>query len=182
AVLHHHQPAAHVVYDGKVVTDHQKGELPVATDLFEQVEHLGLDRGIKRGGRLVQGQDRRLQDQRTGDGDALPLAARKLVRITEPEAGTQPHLVQRTPYALFAVGNAMDGKMLLQQPVHRLTRMQGAIGILEHSLRLAVDGLVASAFDLLAIDRSGYARAGSEARKAPQKGGLASAAFRTEPE
>src|SRR5690606_28795027 len=149
---------------------------------FEQVEHLGLDRGIKRGGRLVQEQDRGLQDQRTGDGDALPLAAGKLVRITEPEAGTQRYLVQRTPYAIFAVGNAMDGKRLLQQPVHRLARMQGAIGILEHHLHLPVEGLVASASELLAIDRYGSGRDGSEARNGPQQGGLAGAGFANEPE
>ena len=47
----------------------------------EQVEDFRLHRDVERRGRLVEQQDARLQDQGAGDGHALALAARKLVRI-----------------------------------------------------------------------------------------------------
>ena len=69
-----------------------KVRLRSAPQVFEQVQHFGLHRGVERRGRLVEQQDLRLQDQRARDRDALALAARELVRIAEAEARVRARL------------------------------------------------------------------------------------------
>ena len=49
--------------------------------LLQQVEDLGLDRHVERGGRLVGDQQHRIAGERHGDGGALAHAARELVRV-----------------------------------------------------------------------------------------------------
>ncbi len=77
--------------------------MPVAPDLLEQVQHLRLHGGIERRCRLIEQQDRRFEDQRPGDGDALTLPARQLVRIAETEARSQSHFVECAQDALFDI-------------------------------------------------------------------------------
>ena len=48
---------------------------PIATDLLEKVQDLRLNRSIQRRSRLVEQQNRWLDDQGAGDRDALALAA-----------------------------------------------------------------------------------------------------------
>ena len=50
-------------------------------DLAEQVHDLERELGIEVAGRLVGQDDRRIVDERAGDGDALLLAARELHRV-----------------------------------------------------------------------------------------------------
>ena len=52
-----------------------------ALEVVEEVENAGLDRDVERRGRLVEQQQFWFQQQGAGDGDALALAARELVRI-----------------------------------------------------------------------------------------------------
>jgi len=106
--LHHHQPLAHVGHHGEVVADHDEGEPVAAAHLLEEVQHLRLHRGVEGGGGFVEQQDLRLEDQGPRDGDALALAAGQLVRIAEPEAGAEPHLVERPLDAGLGVADAMD--------------------------------------------------------------------------
>ena len=49
--------------------------------LLEQVQDLRLHRHVERRDRLVADDQLRLQRERAGDADALPLAARELVRV-----------------------------------------------------------------------------------------------------
>ena len=50
-------------------------------DVVEEAQHLRLDRDVERRDRLVGDQELGLHRQGAGDADALPLAARELVRI-----------------------------------------------------------------------------------------------------
>ena len=59
--------------------DHRHAAL--GHQIGDQVEDLPLDGDVERGGRLVRNQQIRLAGQRHGDGDALALAAGKLVRV-----------------------------------------------------------------------------------------------------
>ena len=67
-------------HDVQVVGDEDVGQPEVALQVREQVEDLRLHRHVERGHRLVADDHLRLQRQCAGDPDALPLAARELVR------------------------------------------------------------------------------------------------------
>ncbi|MNE71262.1 hypothetical protein D3C80_1671190 [compost metagenome] len=56
-----------------------QSELPL--QILHQVNHLGLDRYIQRGYRLIGDNQLRLQRQRSGDTNPLALAAGELMRV-----------------------------------------------------------------------------------------------------
>ncbi len=63
------------------MADHHQRQSERNLEIRQQVEDLRLHGNIKRGNRLVRHQQGRPGDQRPGDGDALALAAGKLMRI-----------------------------------------------------------------------------------------------------
>src|SRR5262249_17567388 len=67
--------------DAHVVGDEQDRHAELGLQLVEELEDLGLDRHVERGGRLVRDQEIRAAGQRHGDHHALPHAAGQLVRI-----------------------------------------------------------------------------------------------------
>ena len=81
AEVHDRDPVADVLDDAHVVGDEDVGQAELALELLEQVQDLRLDRHVERGHRLVADDEVRLEDERPGDADALPLAARELVRV-----------------------------------------------------------------------------------------------------
>src|SRR5919109_4509802 len=79
AVVEHHDPVGH--RGGvRVVGDHHHGLAELVHGLAEQPQHLVGRVRVEVAGRLVGEHHRGAVDQRTGDGDALLLAARKLGR------------------------------------------------------------------------------------------------------
>ena len=73
--------------------DQQERHPELRPELLEQGQDLRLDGDVERGGGLVGDQEVGLVGQRHGDHDALPLAARELMRIgVEAAFGVgQPH-------------------------------------------------------------------------------------------
>ena len=63
------------------MADEDVGEPELLLELYEQVDDLGLDGDVESRDRLVADDDLRLEDNGTGNADALALAARELVRI-----------------------------------------------------------------------------------------------------
>src|SRR5262249_11471339 len=94
-----------------------------------------LDRNVERRGRLVEKQDARLEDEGAGDGDALALTAGELMRVAEAEIARQSDIVKRALDAALAIAHVLDDEPFPQHAVHRLTRMERAVGILEEHLR-----------------------------------------------
>ena len=80
AVLHHAHAVGDLAHDGQVVGDEQHRHVEAALQALEQLENLRLDGDVEGGGRLVGNQQGRFVGQRHGDHDALPLAARQLMR------------------------------------------------------------------------------------------------------
>ena len=72
--------------DRQVVADEQQRHAALAHQAVEQLEDLGLGGDVERGRRLVGDQQLRAAGERHGDGDALALAARDLVRIGARDA------------------------------------------------------------------------------------------------
>ena len=65
----------------EVVRDQQDGGVDAAAQLLDEVEDLGLHRGVEAGGGLVEDEQLRVDGQRHGDDDALLLAAGELERV-----------------------------------------------------------------------------------------------------
>ena len=75
AICEHHDPVRSA-HGGEAVGDHQRGA--VLHQAFERLLDELFALGIQGAGRFVEQQDRRIAQQRAGDGDALLLAAGKL--------------------------------------------------------------------------------------------------------
>ena len=77
-----------------------------ACSLRDEVEHLGLDRRVEAGRRLVEDQQRGVDAERHRDHDALLHAAGELVRIALHDRGRvgDLHLAQHRERALVRLG------------------------------------------------------------------------------
>ena len=130
--------------DGEVVADHQEGQLAVAA--APASSRLSTSACTEASSADVGSSSSRIDGSRIS---ARAIATRwrwppdKLMRIAEAEAGAEADLVERPQDALFAIGEAVDGERLQQQPVDGLARMQRAVRVLEDHLHFAVEGLVA---------------------------------------
>ena len=66
--------------DVEVVRDEDVRQPELRLEVLQQVEDLRLDGDVERGDRLVADDQLRVDRERPRDADALPLAARELVR------------------------------------------------------------------------------------------------------
>jgi hypothetical protein len=71
----------------EIVRDEEVSETEPFLQVFEQVDHLPLDRNIERRYRFVADNQFRLERKRARDADALALPARQLVRIALGHVG-----------------------------------------------------------------------------------------------
>ena len=136
AFRHHADPVGHLAHDGEVVGDEQQRHAALGLEAFQQVEDLGLDRHIERGGRLVGDQQVRLVGKRHGDHYALALAARKLVRIAVealfgvPQADFAQQLQRPGPRPLARKAPVQE-QGLAHLPGDRVQRVQRGHRLLE---------------------------------------------------
>jgi hypothetical protein len=94
AEVHHRDVVGEVLHGRQVVGDEQAGELHVALQVREQVEHRGLHGHVEGAGGLVCDEQSRAGDQGAGDADPLPLPAGELVGVAARDLGAQPHPAQ----------------------------------------------------------------------------------------
>ena len=88
--IHDRDPIRDLPDDRQVVRDEHVGQREVALEVLQQVENLRLHRNVERGHRLIADDQLRLQRKRTGDADALALAARELVWVPVVVLGESP--------------------------------------------------------------------------------------------
>lgn len=81
AVAQHDHLVHHLRDHGEVVADEEQRHPALTDESVEERQHLGLDRHVERGRRLVGDQETRSSGEGDGDGDALSLSAGQLVRI-----------------------------------------------------------------------------------------------------
>ena len=84
--------------------DEHVGQVALALQFAQQIDHLCLEQHVERAGRLVQHDEVRLQHHRARNADALTLAAGKFVRIAEPRRRIEADIAQRLDHARFALG------------------------------------------------------------------------------
>ena len=91
AQVHDRDGVGHVADDGEIVRDEEKPELELTREFHQEVRDLRLRRGVERSQRLVENDDGRARGERPGDGDALALATRELVRIAARGGFRKPY-------------------------------------------------------------------------------------------
>ena len=84
--------------------------------IAQQLDDLLLHRPVERRGRLVEHHHRGLQDHGAGNGDALPLAARELMRIAVAHGWVESHLVERRGSPAVALPRRQP-RLVHQQPL-----------------------------------------------------------------
>ena len=158
---HHADAVGHLAHDGEIVGDEHERHVALGLEALQQVEDLGLDCHIERGGRLVGDQQVRLVGERHGDHHPLALAAGKLVRIAvEPLFGVpQADLAQELqglrprPLAREAL---VQEQRLAHLPGDRVQRVQRGHRLLEdHGDAVAAHpahDILARAHELLAVE------------------------------
>ena len=88
--VHHRHTIADMAHHAQVVGDEDISQAQFFLQVFQQVDHLGLNGDIQRGNRLITNDQIRVQGQRARQPDALPLPAGKLVWIAVLETGLRP--------------------------------------------------------------------------------------------
>ena len=85
AEIHDEDAVTEVPHHVQIVADKDVGQVELAFERPQQVEHLGLDRFVERGDRLVEDHHAWSGGERPGDIDALLLPAGQFVRIARAE-------------------------------------------------------------------------------------------------
>ncbi|MNC40884.1 hypothetical protein D3C75_896250 [compost metagenome] len=89
-------------YHGQVMGNEQIGQIPLALELLEQVNHLGLNGYVQSGDGLIRHDKLRLDGQRPGNADPLPLAAGEFVGETSGMLGVQAYVLEQLINLLLA--------------------------------------------------------------------------------
>ena len=106
----------------------------------QQVEDRRLNRDVERGDRLVGDQHARLDDQRTREADALPLAAGELVRVAVAQLGAQADGVEDLLDArveLAASREPVQPQRLADDVAAAHPRVERRVRILEDHVQIA---------------------------------------------
>ena len=125
----------------KVVGHVEKRDPVLLLELRHQVQDPDADRDVEHADRLVREDDLRLDRERAGDRDPLPLAARELVRILGGDVlrRDEPDRAQQLVHPLLDLArrdDLVDPKRTLDVVAHRLDRIERAEGVLEDDLDL----------------------------------------------
>src|SRR5260370_8139984 len=113
AEMHDHHAVADGTDDREVMRDEQIRELELALQVLEQVDDLSLDRNVERRERLVGHHQLRIQGEHARDTNALPLAARELMRIAIIEVGADTDALPEFLHTLFALPTTQGPKVSL---------------------------------------------------------------------
>ena len=127
--------------------DEQIGEAEIPLQLFEQRQDLRLHGDVERRHRLVEHQNLRIEDQRAGDGDALPLAARQSPRLAAAAHRRQadPFHHRRNPVEPLCRRDPLEiQQRLLDDPADRLARIERAERVLIDELDVLAETAAAS--------------------------------------
>ena len=87
AGIHHVDAVGVARDDAEIVGDDHQGDPEALAEVFHQLQDLGLDGDVERGGRLVGDDQRGIAGQRDGDHHPLTHAARQFVRVLVEAAG-----------------------------------------------------------------------------------------------
>ncbi len=181
AEVHHRHPVADVLDDAHVVGDEQVGQAQPPLEVAEQVQDLGLDADVEGADRLVADEQLRLEDERAGDPDPLPLAAGELVgvppgvvRLEADQFHHAGHLVG----PLLRRAEAVDAQPLADGRRDRRARVERGVRVLEHDLHpapVALELVALEVGDVVPVEDDSAAGRLDEAEERAPDGRLAAA-------
>ena len=125
AEVHDQHAVGDVPDDVEVVRDEDVGEAEVALEVLEQVEDLRLHRHVERRDRLVADDQLRVDRERAGDADPLPLAAGELVREAVVVLGVEADDLEQLLDAALDLGVGADPCTSSGSPMMKPTRLRG---------------------------------------------------------
>ena len=137
AEIHDRDTRRDVLDDGEIVRDEEIGEATIALEILQEIDHLRLNRNVECRYRLVTDDQLGLHRERPRDADALPLAARELVRVARRILGPEPDFVEELPNAfvrLGAGGELVDRQAFPDDRADRHPRIQAGERVLEDDL------------------------------------------------
>jgi hypothetical protein len=117
-----------------------EGQPEFLLQVLQQVQYLCLDRNVERRHGFVTDNQVRLQRQRAGDTDTLPLPTRETVRVTIQKTWVETHQAHQLGrhFALIVhVAELVHHQRFAQNIEHRHARIECAIGVLKYKLHLA---------------------------------------------
>ena len=91
--IHHCDAIRDVLYDRQIVRNEHVGEVVLALEILEKVDHLRLNRDIERGYRLVADDELWLDRERSRDPDTLTLSTREFVWVAVGVLGSQSYFL-----------------------------------------------------------------------------------------
>ena len=132
-----------MAHHGQVVADEQVGELPLRCRSFMMLSTCAC---TDTSSALVGSSQTRNSGSvaSAGDGDALALPARELVRVLHHVQRRQAHGLEQLTHACFQLGLVGDQAMLLERLAddvfHQPARVQAGIRVLENHLDAPAHG------------------------------------------
>ena len=138
-MLHHHDLIGDLTHHRQIMGDEQVAQSLFRLQVVEQAKHLVLHQHVQCGDGLVADDHIRIEGHGARDGDALPLAAGKLVRVTAHHRFRQFHHVDEFTHALgtaLLVSDAVDAQRLLDGPVDGVHGVERSVRVLEYRLHV----------------------------------------------
>ena len=172
----------------QAVRDEQVREAQALLQVLQEVEHLRLHRHVERRYRLVADDELGLGGERTGDPDALALAARELVRIAGRHGRGEPHELQQLRHA---PGNLVRRKQAVRHDGlgddlgDGHARVERGVRVLEHELDITAEGAPLARGergDVTAVEGDGAARGRDQSGDHAANRRLAATGLAHEPE
>src|SRR4029077_14408876 len=186
--VHHGHAVGDVPHDRQIVRDEDVGQTEVALQRLEQVDHLRANRDVEGRHRLGGGDPLTGGRESPRDADALPLAARELVReairMLGREADDAEQLVH-TGTPLGATGATVDQERFAGDVANGHSRVERRVRILEDDLHLAADLAHLTALearDVPAVEDDLPGRGLCQLDQRAREGGLATAGLPHEPD
>ena len=94
-VSHHRCHITHMRHYCEIMRNHHISQVMLGLQILQQIEDFGLHRNIQRRCWLIQQQGLRVWRKRTGNGDALALPARELMRIAKAKRRSKTDILQQ---------------------------------------------------------------------------------------
>ena len=89
--MHDGDPVRDVAYHGEVVGNKQIGELQLLLEVYQKIDHLGLNGNVQCRNGLVADEEPGIDGKCPGDADPLSLPSGKFMRISLKDVFMKPH-------------------------------------------------------------------------------------------